>query len=137
MFDISKAQEALAAEDEGIAVEIRDNSGEVALCPDGSPVTITVVGSYSKRCGDAREALQKRMAALKVRKPSRAQSEQHQAWFVADCVLDWHGITDDGKPFVFTRDNAIDLFLRLPFVREQVEAAMVDHAAFFSKRSTN
>jgi hypothetical protein len=129
-MDITDAQAQAAQEDQGQTIEIRTAAGEPEL-HDGTPVTITVVGLYSdtyRRIYDRqREQIFKRGRRALTGEALRRQ----QIELVAACIRDWHGFTNGGLPFPYTKDNAVALLNAVPWIREQVEEAMGDHAGFF------
>jgi len=140
-FDLSTAPDVTAQEDQGIVVHIRDHEGELMYytpAKEGAspkPCTITVVGSYSTRFKRVQESITTR--ALKRRgAPITGGLVKAQALEqVADCITEWEGWINKGKPFPYTKENAIALMRQLPYVQPQLEAAMDDHAAFFEKAS--
>lgn len=119
-------------EDEGTVVHIRDAAGEKQYQDDGTtPVTITVVGTYSKRYRRLAEANRDKMLKQRRTQLDGEQLDEQSLETVAGCILGWDGFTADGAPFPFTKANAVTLLKAAPWMREQVEAAMNDHAAFF------
>jgi len=135
--DISNASTVTDREDDGIVVELNDEKNEPAFGPDGKTrVTVTVAGTYSKRYRLAqvanRKTLRKRRFAVDddtVDDLARAQT--------AACIIAWDGFMKDGQPYPLTRENALYVLLHMPWVREQIENAMTDHEAFFSKGSVS
>jgi hypothetical protein len=140
-FNITEKESLVGIEDEGIDVEIDDENGEPAYQADGTtPITIRVVGSLSKRYRKAQE--NQRQDAIKSigKKLTGRESLAKQTEFVAACTLGWsagftHVVNGAVVDFPFTRENAIDLYTRLPFIQAKLEAAMVDHAGFSRKPS--
>jgi len=134
-FDLGAAKPVAALEDEGQTIEIRDIDGEVMTWTDGDgkahPVTITVAGSYSTRYRRAQEAQITR--TMKRRNPQitgEALGKQRLE-VVAACVLAWTGFANKGKPLPCDKDNVMFVLEAAPWIREQVEGAMEDHAGFF------
>jgi hypothetical protein len=62
---------------------------------------------------------------------------RQQLELVAASIIAWEGFTANGQPYQLTKENAIALLDKAPWIREQVEEAMGDHASFFPKPSTN
>ena len=121
-------------EDEGVELHVRDEAGEklYADTPSGKiPVVITVAGTYSKTYRRAAEANRDR--AAKSRRMDGDAMERQGLELVAKCILGWKGFfTDDActQLYALTKQNAIALLQGAPWIREQVEAAMMDHASF-------
>lgn len=137
MFDVAAQKDVSQREDEGTLVPVKSVTGEVQFYGEGEakkPVTIRVVGTYSKTWRRANHALRERLRKFRTTRTIE-QQEQHAIELIADCILGWEGITSGDQPFPFTRDNAIALLTTCQWVREDVEAAMGDHAGFFSTSS--
>jgi hypothetical protein len=129
-FDLKKAAEVSTREEEGRAVQLVDETGAPM---DG--VSITVVGSYSKRYRDAVDSRANRKFRLgKV--PTSADIRAETLHLYADCVVSWDGFVDGGKPYACTRENVVKVFEAAPWIYEQVAQAVEDHAGF-TKASTN
>jgi Mg-chelatase subunit ChlI len=131
-MDISTSKAVASREDEGVEVHIADESGEKQYYGEkgDQPVTITVVGTYSARYRRAVEA--SRDKSIKRRSAIDARTLDDQALeTIAGCILDWRGFTNGTDVYPYTRANAVALLEACPWIREQVENAMSDHAAFF------
>lgn len=120
-MDISKID--TKPEDEGTIVQINDVNGE----PEEG-TTITVVGSYSKHFQNAMNAKRHRLSRRRNMTTMELRVEAAAAGIVT-----WEGFTDSGQPYPPTQENAIALLVRAPWIMEQVEEVMNDHASFFSK----
>lgn len=133
-MEISTSKSVAEREEEGTTIHLLDEKGDYLFEAD-APVTITVVGTYSKTY--RRVQNEQRAKNLKGRRAplTPEQIDARGTEGLAACVLGWQGFTSDGKPFPYSRDNAIALFQAAPWIREQVEEAMGDHAAFFPKPS--
>lgn len=133
----SQAKQVEQREDAGFTVHIRDELGEKLYQDDEQtkPVTITVVGTYSRTYRRTIEAQRDRN--IKQRKFNLDGDEllQQALELEAACIRDWDGFTDDGAPVPYTKANAVALLRQYPWIREQVNAAMNDHAAFFQQPS--
>lgn len=136
-FDIDVKAKALEVEDEGLVVEILDETGDPAFDAEGNPVTVKVAGEYSTKYRKAEEWQRKTLMRLRGKEQTGAESLAMQAELVARCVLGWSGFSQNGVLLPFTTANATMVFTKLPFVRKQVESAMGDHASFFKKGSAN
>ncbi len=129
-FNLSKAKEVSAREERGTVVHLKDETGAKLYTDDNAPVTMTVVGSYSatyRRASDAARdaALQSRRNMMEGDKlDSRALGIQ------AACVKAWEGIESDGVPVPLTLENVTAVLEQAPWIRDQVDAAITDHASF-------
>jgi hypothetical protein len=132
--EIGNAKSVAEREDEGTPVHIRNEAGELQYEND-KPVTITVAGSYSKTYRKATEA--QRDKSLKQRRsvPTGEQLSRQALEILASCIVSWEGFTSQGKPFGYSKENAIALLDSAPWIREQCEEALYDHASFFPKAS--
>lgn len=132
-MDITQTKSVAEREDEGTTIHLRDEAGEKMFAGPNQdrPVTITVVGTYSSTYRRAAEANRDRM--LKQRRNSLDGDQIHRQSLelVAACILEWDGFTAGEQPYALTKANAVALLDQCPWIREQVEAAMHDHAAFF------
>jgi hypothetical protein len=139
-IDIGSAPAVVAREDEGQSVHIREASGELAyFSANGgppAPVTITVAGTYSAAYRRQLDAQRDRMLKARRNLLTADQLTANQIELVAACILAWAGFTNGGAPFPCTRDNAVLLLTKAPWVRDQLEEAMGDHAGFFATAST-
>jgi hypothetical protein len=138
-MDISRGKAVVSREDEGMVLHIRDETGEKAYQADGAtPVTITVVGSYSSRYRKAMEVNRER--AVRIRRKLDEEDmvdeiDRQGMELLASCVVGWDGFTADGKPVPFSKENTITILTELPWVREQVNEAIVNHAGFTKRAS--
>jgi hypothetical protein len=138
-FDITAAKPVTALEDEGQTIEIRDINGEPMTWKDDAgteyPVTVTVAGSYSTRYRRAQEAQVTR--AMKRRNPNLTGEAlgKQRLEVEAACVLAWSGFFSKGKPWPCERENVITVLEAAPWIREQIAAAIEDHAGFFKGSS--
>ena len=128
MFDLSAEKSKVEREDEGIVVTINDERGETMHFGDGQPVTVRVVGTYSKKYRDAERLRVDRRFKRGGVDPDVIRKEALE--LTAECVLEWSGFFDAGKPLDCTRANVVRVLDAVPWVRQQVEVAMEDHAGF-------
>jgi hypothetical protein len=121
-------QEASQKEDTPRPITIKDAIG------DETDVVFMIVGTLSKRYKKA----QTRNRAQWGRKAAGGDELDQQAReATAACVVSWNGIVDqDGAAVPCTPDNVAQLLDEMPWVREQLDGEIRDHAAFFTKRST-
>jgi len=130
-FDLSQAAPVVAREDKGIAVHLRDEAGDLMYHGDDKPVTWTVVGTYSGRYRKALDAQADKRFRSRSRQPDDLdQIREDSIDLVADCSLAWDGFYDNGQPLAFSKASAVKVLKLAPWIREQVERAMDDHAGF-------
>lgn len=107
----------------------------------GEPLVITVAGQDSKRYRDGtRSNLNARLQAapgVARRNPTAEELESSGLRVTVKCVLGWSGFVDkDGKPIDCTPAAVMDLFVKYPFIKDQVEGAMLNRANFTPKSPT-
>jgi hypothetical protein len=135
--DIATASTVTDREDDGIVVELNDEKNQPAFGPDGSTrASVTVAGTYSRRYRLAqvanRKTMRKRRGVVDDDTIDELAKEQ-----IAACIIAWDGFVKGGQPFPLNRENAVYVLTVMPWVREQIENAMTDHEAFFSKGSVS
>lgn len=139
-FDLEDQGAVTVREDEGQVVHIRDARGDLAYTGEGEqrkPVTVRVAGTFSTHYRRANDAIQQRVLKRRQRDITPEQVLANRIELVRSCILDWQGFTNQGKPLVFSPENATLLLTKCPWVRAQLEEAMEDHAAFFGSASTS
>jgi len=101
--------------------------------PDGTAtdVVLRVLGHDSTPF----RACAKRFAQgmLDDSKPKVEELEQQNAELVASCIIGWKGLSKDGEPLPYSKEQAVELMLKpeLNFLREQVEKFVSVRANFF------
>jgi hypothetical protein len=140
-FNLNQVTPVSKLESEGIWINVHDIEGEEMFYQgeDGTehPVRIRVAGSYSDRYRRAQEAQTTRALNRRGAKVTGALLAHQRRELAATCTLDWEGF-HDGESFTeCTREKASEMYKMAPWIQEQVEMAMQDHAAFFSSNSSN
>jgi hypothetical protein len=147
---VDQAVAEQANEDEAAAVNILDRNDEPAMFGgteverDGEnviegaqPVQIGVIGINSKAYAKAEAWQRKQFQLLGGRKPNDQEEREIFAGFLARCCRWWKGFFDaNDQPIPFSTENATDLFLKLPFVRRQVQGA-VGNARLFGQKTAS
>lgn len=125
------------SEDSGIVVPLKDAAGDLLYDGDEkTPVIIRVAGTYSERYRQA----QKKIKGKNIRALRRSEEFTVDTLDASDfeleaaCILEWT-FTANGQPFPITADNWKALAAKQPQWRDQVTAAMTDHARFFANKS--
>ena len=105
------------------------------------PVTNEPVGVYITLAGADSVVHRKAVANISKRRfnnqkgfrnkgfdPEKMEAESIE--ILAVCTLSWKGVTVDGDPLPCSRDNAIKMYTRFPWLREQVEQFIGDRSAY-------
>ena len=99
-------------------------------------VTIQVLGKDSDEFQKISRAQSKkrmeRMSKGGFRNPvvSPEEVEQDNLNLLAAVSRGWNNVIVDGKPLPFSKENALMLYERFPWIREQIDAAIGDRANF-------
>lgn len=112
-------------------------NSEILLNGDGSEMTITVHGPYSKKYKAIAHAQQNRRLQKAQRTGgklnlSAEEIEAAALELLIKCVDGW-SITLGGEQPDCTEGKVREVFTELPWVREQVDAALGDAQAFLGK----
>jgi hypothetical protein len=98
--------------------------------------TIKVLGKDSDKFIKVSRGQNKKRMAKMTKGGFRATAipveeiEQDSLMLLAACTVGWVGVVVDGKALDFNEDNAVMVYERFPWIREQVDAAMGDRANF-------
>jgi hypothetical protein len=124
-FDLNDLSGLSDAQEAGIDVSItHPKTGE----PLG--IVIKVVGPDSKKQAKARTAVLNDRVEKKIRKITADRLTEEATSMVANSVLSWTGVEIDGAAVPFSVENAVMVFTRWPFIREQVQSVSDDRANF-------
>ena len=105
------------------------------------PITSEPVGAYITLAG-ADSTIHRKAAAnvskrrFNSQKGFRSKSfdvekmEAESIEILAACTLSWKGVTLEGAALPCSRDNAIKMYTRFPWLREQVEAFISDRSEY-------
>ena len=112
-------------------------NSEILKNEDGSEMTITIHGPYSKRYKSISHAQQNRRLQKAQRTGgklnlSAEEIESSALDLLVKCVEGWT-ITLGGEQPACTEAKVREVFTDLPWVREQVDAALGDAQAFLGK----
>jgi hypothetical protein len=118
--------------------EAKSNGDFSMLDPFGAPtdLVLAIAGPYSLAKREARYKYQDALneATNRGRKPIKAKdAEKFEDEFLADLVVGWHGLEDNGKPVIRTDEEAVALLRRAPWIREQVLKVVSDDKAFLRR----
>jgi hypothetical protein len=131
------------SEDAGTFVHFKDVEGNLLFDTDESmvggtvPVGAVVAGTYSSVYRKAqRKVKEKNLRAARRNEDFGVDTlDDSTIDLETACILSWT-FTSNGQPFPITADNWRAIAAKQPQWQEQVQAAMTDHARFFSKKST-
>jgi len=101
-------------------------------------ITINVLGKDSDEFQKVSRAQQKKRMAKMTKGGFRVQSltpapeevEQDGLKLLAKCTRSWSGVVIDSKDVEFSTDNAVMVYERFPWIKEQVDTAIGDRANF-------
>lgn len=117
-------------DDHGRVIEIVNRSGEPVMDGD-KPVSMTILGPYSKRVRDFQREESKRQAKRQQARLSLEDFEDLQVRQMAVAVIDWSGIVDDhGNPLQCTQENVVAVLKGIPYLLEQLQLAHRDERLF-------
>lgn len=126
-FDFA-SRDVTAKADEGAELEVLDPA-------NGKPVGvfITLAGADSSVHRKATAAIANRRAKGGFRRNINLDDLQTESIEVlARCTLGWSGVVLDGKDVPLSKEAAVTLYTRFPWLREQVETFISDRANYLS-----
>lgn len=98
---------------------------------DELDATIKVYGKDSSVFQNAIKQRAKAQIARKSKDIDLESNEKDSIELLADCTQGWSGISEGGKQIECTRSNAVDIYTKYKWIREQVDIAIGDRANFF------
>lgn len=123
-FDLASLDTAARAEEGAPLAITHPTTGEAI------GITITVVGTDSDTYQKARRKLADKRIQQRKAKLSIEDIENENIEMLARCTKGWDGVVVDGEAKPCTFSNAVELYKRFPWVREQVDAFMGERANF-------
>ncbi len=125
-FDLTAFDGLQAAQDEGVPVEILHPG---TFEPLGMTITVAGPDSIHAKNFD-RTVINRRLKGRKTKALDAGEVQEAAVKKLAACTLSWTGVVDGGKVLECTRENALLVYNRLPFIAEQVAEAAGDRAVF-------
>ena len=123
-FDLAKLDTAKVAE-EGAELRVaHPTTGE------DLGITITLIGTDSKTFRDISKIRATMALKKKTREIDLDQNESDAVELLAKCTKGWSGITENGKDIPFSYDNAVQLYTKYLWLREQIDRFMADRSNF-------
>ena len=123
-FDLAKLDTAKVAE-EGAELHVaHPTTGE------DLGITITLIGTDSKTFRDISKSRATASLKKKTREIDLDQNESDAVDLLAKCTKGWSGITENGKEVAFSYDNAVQIYTKYLWLREQIDRFMADRSNF-------
>lgn len=91
-------------------------------------IKIDVLGVGSRVFKQAKQKIDNREAMAAKRGKPIEEDESNELWIelLAKCTKGWQNVEEGGKKVEFSYDNAVDIYTKYPFIRNQVLAATHD-----------
>ena len=93
-------------------------------------ITITLIGTDSKTFRDISKSRATASLKKKTREIDLDQNESDAVELLAKCTKGWSGITENGKDIPFGHENAVELYTKYLWLREQIDRFMADRSNF-------
>ena len=123
-FDLAKLDTAKVAE-EGAELHVaHPTTGE------DLGITITLIGTDSKTFRDISKSRATASLKKKTREIDLDQNESDAVDLLAKCTKGWSGITENGKEVAFSYYNAVQIYTKYLWLREQIDRFMADRSNF-------
>ena len=123
-FDLAKLDTAKVAEEGAELFVAHPTTGE------DLGITITLIGTDSKTFRDISKSRATASLKKKTREIDLDQNESDAVELLAKCTKGWTGITENGKEVAFSFDNAVQLYTKYLWLREQIDRFMADRSNF-------
>ena len=123
-FDLAKLDTAKVAE-EGAELRVAH-----PITGEDLGITITLIGTDSKTFRDISKSRATASLKKKTREIDLDQNESEAVDLLAKCTKGWTGISENGKEVVFSFDNAVQLYTKYLWLREQIDRFMADRSNF-------
>lgn len=120
-----------ALAEEGAVCTLRHPVSRVKL-----DITIVLVGMDSARYRRAESQLVEKYRRNKGEVRTPEEIREDVAATLAACTLDWSNVTVDGVDMPCTRENAKGLYLRFPWIQEQVSGFVSDRGNYLKDLPT-
>lgn len=100
-------------------------------------ITITVLGKDSDEfLKVSRKQQKKRIDRLQkggfrgISGLSAEETEKDGIELLASCTMGWIGVVLEGEDLPFSHENAVEVYTRFPWIKEQVDTAIGDRSNF-------
>ena len=101
--------------------------------------SVTISGRYSPQTRAAQFALADRARDQKDNKDAQSAAawDEKMLELMSACTIGFHELTDDGHPIPDGPDAARGVYVKYPWLREQVQTAFLESADFFGVEPTS
>lgn len=131
-MDLSKLDLTEQANNGAIMDVMHPITGEQLFSESGSPVTITLLGADSTVMRQEMSNRAKKQLASKNKSVgSIDEAEKLSAELLATITVDWSGISENGIEIEYSRENAIAIYMKYSWLRQQVDTFTTDRANFY------
>ena len=126
MADLQLVTKQIEQDEQGTVIVVEQRGGEMYRAADGTPSTITVLGSESKTYRARRDAFYRELA-----KQEGEHDPQYSRLCIAACAVSaWHGWEANGVDLPCTEAN-VRALLTVEHILAQVEQAAAKGSGFF------
>ena len=123
-FDLATLDTAKVAEEGAELLVSHPTTGE------DLGIKIVLIGTDSKTFRDISKIRATMALKKKTREIDLDQNEQDSIELLARCTKGWFGITENGKDIPFNHENAVELYTKYLWLREQIDRFMADRSNF-------
>lgn len=129
-MDLAKLDLTVSA-DEGSEMVVRHPiTGADLLDRNGEVVKIVLLGSDSSALREEMKARARKQLNRKT-KIDIDEAVKSSAEMLAVCTLSWSGIEENGEMLTCDKETATRIYLKYPWLREQVDAFVSDRENFY------
>ena len=93
-------------------------------------IKIKLIGTDSKTFRDISKIRATMALKKKTREIDLDQDEQDFIELLARCTKGWSGMTENGKDIPFSHENAVELYTKYLWMRDQIDRFIVDRSNF-------
>jgi hypothetical protein len=133
LSDLSEFDSVKGAQ-EGAVMEVRNPISGGKLLDGDKPVTITLAGKDSDKFRTVHaEILSRRLTKVGISgrvKINAGELQDESMELLSACTLSWSGIVVDKQSLECTPANAVKVYTRFPWLREQVDEFIGDRSNF-------
>lgn len=97
---------------------------------EDTDISFTIYGVGSKVYEKYHSKLERAQKRAKGKELSVDETNELWIDILANCIVAWENVEEDGKAIEFNYDNAVDLLTRYPYFRNSILAQMMDVRAF-------
>ena len=123
-FDLATLDTAKVAEEGAELLVSHPTTGE------DLGIKIVLIGTDSKTFRDISKSRATASLKKKTREIDLDQNESDAVELLARCTKGWSGITENGKDIPFNHENAVELYTKYLWLREQIDRFMADRSNF-------